>query len=160
MKSCPCWLNFLADLRRFLALGLRSRTSLTAENLFLRANSLRSTRNAESGSTDRQSAPPDAPVAQPRVQLAKRINRLTPKTFVGWHRKGFQFFWSRKCQSGRSRIPPELQHLIRIMAGENKRRPSFSSNSSAIRCSPHEGAAYDSKVSAKVAVRTCRQPSP
>jgi transposase InsO family protein len=44
---------------------------------------------------------------------------VTPKTFVGWHRKGFQFFWRRKCQSGRPRIPPELQHLIRRIAGEN-----------------------------------------
>jgi hypothetical protein len=44
---------------------------------------------------------------------------VTPKTFIGWHRKGFQFFWRRKCQSGRPRIPPEPQHLIRRMAGEN-----------------------------------------
>jgi hypothetical protein len=36
MKSCPCWLNLLADLLRLLALGLRPRTSLAAENLFLR----------------------------------------------------------------------------------------------------------------------------
>jgi putative transposase len=47
------------------------------------------------------------------------LTAVTPKTFVGWHRKGFQFFWRRKCQSGRPRIPPELQHLIRRMAGEN-----------------------------------------
>jgi putative transposase len=44
---------------------------------------------------------------------------VTPKTFIGWHRKGFQLFWRRKCQSGRPRIPPELQRLIRKMAGDN-----------------------------------------
>jgi len=44
---------------------------------------------------------------------------VTPRTFIGWHRKGFQFFWRRKCQSGRPRIPPELQQLIRQMAREN-----------------------------------------
>src|SRR5277367_4801419 len=44
---------------------------------------------------------------------------VTPKTFIGWHRKGFQLFWRRKCQSGRPRIPPDLQRLIRKMAGEN-----------------------------------------
>jgi len=44
---------------------------------------------------------------------------VTPKIFVGWHRKSFQFFWRRRCQSGRPRIPPELQQLIRRIAGEN-----------------------------------------
>jgi len=36
MKSCPLWLNVLADLFRFLVLNLRSKSSLAAENLFLR----------------------------------------------------------------------------------------------------------------------------
>jgi putative transposase len=44
---------------------------------------------------------------------------VTPKTFIGWHRKGFQLFWHWKCQSGRPRIPRELQHLIRQMACDN-----------------------------------------
>ena len=44
---------------------------------------------------------------------------MTPKTFIGWHRKGFQLFWRRKCQSGRPRIPPELQRLIRKTARAN-----------------------------------------
>jgi hypothetical protein len=36
MKSCLLWPNLLADLLRFLVLGLRSKSSLAAENLFLR----------------------------------------------------------------------------------------------------------------------------
>jgi transposase InsO family protein len=44
---------------------------------------------------------------------------VTPKTFIGWHRRGFQLFWRRKCRSGRPRIPPDLQRLIRRMATEN-----------------------------------------
>ena len=44
---------------------------------------------------------------------------VTPKTFIGWHRKGFQLFWHWKCQSGRPRLPPYLQHLIRQMARDN-----------------------------------------
>jgi putative transposase len=44
---------------------------------------------------------------------------VTPRTFIGWHRKGFQLLWGRKCQSGRPRIPPDLQRLIRTMAREN-----------------------------------------
>ena len=35
MKSCLCWLNLIADLFHFLVVGLRSKTSLAAENLFL-----------------------------------------------------------------------------------------------------------------------------
>jgi len=44
---------------------------------------------------------------------------VTPKTFIGWQRKGLQLFWRWKCQSGRPRIPPELLRLIRKMAREN-----------------------------------------
>ncbi len=36
MACRPCWLTLVADLLRSLALGLRSKTSLAAENLFLR----------------------------------------------------------------------------------------------------------------------------
>jgi hypothetical protein len=36
MNSCACWLNLFGDLLRFLVLSLRSKTSLAAENLFLR----------------------------------------------------------------------------------------------------------------------------
>jgi hypothetical protein len=53
------------------------------------------------------------------IQKTHKRPVVISKTFVGWHRKGFQFFWRTKCQSGRPRILPELQHLIRSMAGEN-----------------------------------------
>jgi hypothetical protein len=43
MNSCTCWLNLFADPLRFLILGLRSKTSLAAENLFLRQIEARST---------------------------------------------------------------------------------------------------------------------
>jgi hypothetical protein len=29
-------------------------------------------------------------MAQPLVQLAQRTDFVTPKTLIGWHRKGFQ----------------------------------------------------------------------
>ena len=68
MNSCPCWLNLLADLLRFLASGLRSRTSLPAQTACV----LPGTQNH--ASTDRQYDPPSAGVAQPLVRLAKRID--------------------------------------------------------------------------------------
>jgi putative transposase len=67
----------------------------------------------------------DHPTRLTLLYLSRRFNWrnalcvVTPKTFIGWHRKGFQFYWHRKCQSGRPRIPAELQRLIRRMAGEN-----------------------------------------
>ena len=98
MKSCPCWLHLLADLLRFLVLGLRSRTSLTAENLFLRKQL--------AFYQERRIRPRriDNPTRLTLVWLSRWFNWpsaltvVTPKTFVGWHRKGFHFFWSRKCQ--------------------------------------------------------------
>jgi hypothetical protein len=36
MKFWLCWLNIFGDLLRLLGLGLRSKSSLAAENLFLR----------------------------------------------------------------------------------------------------------------------------
>jgi hypothetical protein len=36
MKYCLLWLNLFADLLSFLVLNLRSKSSLAAENLFLR----------------------------------------------------------------------------------------------------------------------------
>jgi hypothetical protein len=36
IESCLLWLNLFADLLRFLLLGVRSKSSLAAENLFLR----------------------------------------------------------------------------------------------------------------------------
>jgi hypothetical protein len=77
IKFCLLWLNLFADLLCLLVLGFRSKSSLAAENLFLR------------------------------------------KTLIGWHRKGFQLLWRKKCQSDRPRIPLDLQRLIRKMAGEN-----------------------------------------
>jgi len=53
------------------------------------------------------------------VDWRDTLTVVTPKTFIGWHRKGFQLFWRMKCQSGRPRIPPELQKLIRQMACDN-----------------------------------------
>ena len=119
MKSCLLWLNLLADLLRFLFLGLRSKGSLAAENLFLRKQlGFYQERKIRSRRIDNST----------RLMLVwlsrwfdwrSALAVVTPKTFIGWHRKGFQLFWRRKCQSGRPRIPLDLQHLIRQMASDN-----------------------------------------
>jgi putative transposase len=119
MKSCLLWLNVAADLFRFLVLNLRSKSSLAAENLFLRKQlgfyqerKIRPRRTSHS--------------AQVSLILLSRwfnwrnaLKVVTPRTFLGWQRKRSKLFWRNKCQAGRPRIPPALQRLIRTMAREN-----------------------------------------
>jgi hypothetical protein len=73
VRLCLSWLSLFGDLLRLLALGLRSKTSLAAENLFLRKQLAFYQQNQ--ASPNRQSNPPDARVAQPTLQLAKRLDR-------------------------------------------------------------------------------------
>jgi putative transposase len=119
MESCLLWLKLFADLLRFLVLSLRSKSSLAAENLFLRKQlAFYQERKIKPCRTCR-------PTRLTLLWLSRWFNWssaltvVTPKTFIGWHRKGFQLFWRRKSQSGRPRIPPELQRLIRKMARAN-----------------------------------------
>src|SRR5580692_4042953 len=119
MESCLLWLNLFADFLRFLVLSLRSKSSLAAENLFLRKQlAIYQERRIKPRRTSH-------PTRLTLMWLSHWFNWrsaltvVTPKTFIGWHRKGYQLFWRRKCQSGRPRIPLDLQRLIRKMAGEN-----------------------------------------
>ena len=119
MNSCACWLNLLADLFRFLVLSLRSKTSLAAENLFLRK---------QLGFYQERKIRPRRIDRSTRLTLVwlshwfewqNALAIVRPQTFIGWHRKGFQLFWRWKCRSGRPRIPLDLQRLIRQMACDN-----------------------------------------
>ena len=113
------WLRILADLVHFLCLGLRSRASLAAENLFLRKQL--------AFYQERKIKPrrADNPTRLTLVLLSRWFNwrdALTvvrPRTFIAWHRKGFRLFWRWKSAAGRRPIPVELQQLIRRMAREN-----------------------------------------
>jgi putative transposase len=112
MKFFLLWLKLFADLLSFLVLSLRSKSWLAAENLFLRKQL-----------AFRQ----ECKIRPRRTSHLTRLTLLwfsrwfdwrsalmvlTPKTIIGWHGRGFKFYWRRKCQSGRPRIPLELQHLI------------------------------------------------
>ena len=119
MKFCLLWLNLFADLFRFLLLGVRSKSSLAAENLFLRKQlAFYLERRIKPQRTSH-------PARLTLLWLSRwfdwrsALTVVTPKTFIGWHRKGFELFWHRPCQSGRPRIPLDLQRLIRQMAREN-----------------------------------------
>ena len=107
------WLDVLG----FLGAGLRSRTALAAENLFLR-NQLALYR-------ERQVRPRRASSAT-RVGLVllarffawrEALIIVQPATLIRWHRKGFRLFWRwRSRPRGRPRVPADLQMLIGRMA--------------------------------------------
>ena len=47
---------------------------------------------------------------------------VKPETVIGWHRKGFRLFWTRKVRHGQPGRPPvskEIRQLIRKMSCEN-----------------------------------------
>ena len=47
---------------------------------------------------------------------------VKPETVIGWHRKGFRWFWAWKIRhgkSGRPAVPKEVRAWIRTMSREN-----------------------------------------
>jgi len=111
--------TLLTNGMHFVALCMRSRTALAAENLFLRKQL--------AFYQERKIAPRRFDnVSRFILVLLSRLfawkNALvnvTPKTFIGWHRAGFRLFWRWKSRPGRPPIPPELCALIREMARGN-----------------------------------------
>ena len=112
-------LRLLADLIGLLALTVRPRQSIEAENLVLRRQlALFKERGVKPRRID----------AATRLSLAW-LSRLCdwrscvivvrPETVVRWHRAGWRLFWRYKSRPGRPPIPLELRRLIRRMATEN-----------------------------------------
>ena len=104
MNFCACWLNLFADLLRFLFLGLQSKSSLAAENLFLRKQL--------AFYQERKVKPrrADNPTRLTLVLLSRWFNWrdalivVRPRTLIAWHRKGFRLVWrgSPKLAGGQS----------------------------------------------------------
>jgi putative transposase len=120
MKSLVAvFLALFSDLTRFLGDASRSRTSLVAENLFLRKQL--------AFYREHQVKPrPLTDAARLSLVLWSRLfdwrNALMivkPETLIGWHRKGFKLFWRWKSRSGRPAVPQEIRQLIARMAREN-----------------------------------------
>jgi len=112
--------NLLLDLLWLLRLGLGSRATLAAENLFLRKQLALY--------LDRRVKPQRASDAT-RLTLVflstlfawkDALTIVKPDTFIRWHRQGFRLFWKWKSKPrGRPRLPAELQKLITEMALSN-----------------------------------------
>jgi hypothetical protein len=104
-------LRLPADLTGLVALSLRPRRSVEAENLFLRRDlALYRERGVKPRRVD----------AATRVSLAV-LSRLfdwrdalvvvRPETLIRWHRAGWRLFWPVKSRPGRPPIPLELRQL-------------------------------------------------
>ena len=112
-------LAVVGEVARFVRTALRSRTSLVAENLFLRRqlayyqeHKLRPQRLTD--------------VARFTLLLWSRLFDwksalviVKPDTLIGWHRKGIKLFWRWKARPGRPSLPLEIRELIVRMAKEN-----------------------------------------
>ena len=111
--------RLLADLIGLIALSVRPRRSIEAQNLFLRR---------ELALFKERGIRPRRVDAATRLSLAF-LSRLfdwrdalvvvRPETMIRWHRAGWRLFWRFKSRPGRPRIPVELRQLIRRMATEN-----------------------------------------
>jgi putative transposase len=113
----------LISLLAGLASTLRTRTSLQVEILALRHQL------AVLQRTKRRRVPLRAMdrllwVALLRLwpEWRKALVLVKPETVVGWHRRGFRFYWiwkSRRGRMGRPGTPKEIRALIREMSSSN-----------------------------------------
>src|SRR5260370_23745127 len=111
--------RLLVDLFGLLALTVRPRRSIEAENLVLRRQlALFKERGVKPRRID----------AATRLSLAwlswlcdwrSCVIVVRPETIVRWHRAGWRLFWRYKSRPGRPPIPLELRQLIRRMASEH-----------------------------------------
>lgn len=112
-------LAVLCDLAQFIWSSLRSRTSLTAENLFLR-------KQLAFYREHKVKPKPLTDAARLTLVLWSRLCDwksalviVKPDTLIGWHRKRFKLFWRRKSRPGRPPVSREIRQLIARMAREN-----------------------------------------
>jgi putative transposase len=110
----------VSDCVNFCAAGLRSRTALAAENLFLRKQ-LALFRERE-----KKARPTTAADRFVLSKLARFFDWrsalviVKPATLIGWHRAAFRRFWRWKSRPvGRPRVSAEVRRSIRRMAAEN-----------------------------------------
>ena len=111
--------QLLADLLGLVALSIRPRRSLEAENLFLRRQLAlykeRGIKPRRVGAATRMSLVSLSKLFDWRCALVV----VRPETLIRWHRAGWRLLWRFRSRPGRPPIPLELRQLIRRMATEN-----------------------------------------
>ena len=110
----------LVDVVRFALVGIRSRSQLAAENLFLRKQlALYRERRVKPRRAD-DATRITLVMLSHLIELRAVLTIVKPDTLIRWHRKGFRLFWRWKSRApGRPPLPPEVQKLIAVMARAN-----------------------------------------
>src|SRR5512136_2463119 len=112
MRVRLIWMRIARDVIRFLTLCLRRRTSLAAENLFLRKQlAFYQERKVRPRRADNATRLTMVLIGR-HFDWRNALTVVKPRTFVTWHRKGFRLFWRWRSEAGRRPIPAELQQLI------------------------------------------------
>jgi putative transposase len=112
-------LTVTSDLGNFLKAMIRSRTSLVAENLFLRKQLAFYKEHKMQPQRLTDAARNTLVVWSRMFDWKNALVVVKPDTLIGWHRKGFRLFWRWKSRPGRPTLHPEIRALILRMAGEN-----------------------------------------
>jgi transposase InsO family protein len=101
--------------------AMRSRAQLVAENLFLRKQlAMYQERGVKPRRADNATRI-TLVVLSRFLEWRQLLTVVTPKTLIGWHRKGFRLFWRWKSRTpGRPPIPIDVQQLIVTMATANR----------------------------------------
>ena len=123
MRTRPVVLTFVvtltSDLLLFLSSFFRSRMALTAENLFLRKQLAFYQEHQVKSRPLNDAARWSLVLLSHCFDWKNALMIVKPETLVGWHRKGFRWFWRWKSRPGRPSISKEIQALIARMAREN-----------------------------------------
>jgi hypothetical protein len=131
-------LDLSAELLRFLTTAARSRSSLVAENLFLRKQ-LAFYQEHETKPRRLTDAARITLVFWSRwLDWKQALAIVRPQTLIRWHRRGFQLFWRWKSKPGRPRLPRNIRELIAEM-GLRFSRCRDGAISSALRAHSHGG---------------------
>ena len=103
----------------FLTVIFRSRTSLIAENLFLRKQLAFYQERKRKPQLLTDTARWSLLLWSRLFDWRSALVIVKPDTLIGWHRKGFQRFWRCKSRPGRPPLQGEIRELIVRMAKEN-----------------------------------------
>lgn len=115
----PAGFGIVLELGTFLRSAVRRRSSLLAENLFLRK---------QLAFYQEHQIRPRRLTHAARLSLVfwsrlcnwkSALVIVKPETLIGWHRREFKLFWRLKSRPGRPKLPNNIRQLIARMVEEN-----------------------------------------
>jgi len=99
---------------------LSNRTQLAAENLALRQQLAVLQRSCKRPRLRQRDRTFWVCLARLWKNWASYLVIVKPETVIRWHRQGFKLYWRWKSRkTGRPKVDPAIQHLIRRMSKEN-----------------------------------------